>query len=81
MGQANRIQALGKSRQVIALSGDGGFNMLMSEFLTAAHHKLPSRSSSTITAHLASPGPQSAQLRSSPLTVFGMPATRHPGHL
>jgi hypothetical protein len=28
-----------KSRQVIALSGDGGFNMLMSEFLTAAHHK------------------------------------------
>ena len=41
MGQANGIQALDKSQQVIALSGDGGFNMLMSEFLTAAHHKLP----------------------------------------
>jgi len=29
------------SRQVIALCGDGGFNMLMGEFLTAVHHKLP----------------------------------------
>ena len=28
-------------RQVIALCGDGGFNMLMGEFLTAVHHKLP----------------------------------------
>jgi pyruvate dehydrogenase (quinone) len=26
---------------VIALCGDGGFNMLMCEFLTAVHHKLP----------------------------------------
>jgi pyruvate dehydrogenase (quinone) len=26
---------------VIALSGDGGFNMLMGEFMTAVHHKLP----------------------------------------
>jgi pyruvate dehydrogenase (quinone) len=41
LGQANGIQALDRSRQVIALCGDGGFNMLMSEFLTAAHHKLP----------------------------------------
>jgi len=41
LGQANGIQALDKSRQVIALCGDGGFNMLLSEFLTAAHHKLP----------------------------------------
>jgi pyruvate dehydrogenase (quinone) len=41
LGQANGIQALDKSRQVIALCGDGGFNMLMSEFLTAVHHKLP----------------------------------------
>jgi pyruvate dehydrogenase (quinone) len=41
LGQANGIQALDKSRQVIALCGDGGFNMLMSEFLTATHHKLP----------------------------------------
>jgi len=41
MGQANGIQALDRSRQVIALCGDGGFNMLMCEFLTAVHHKLP----------------------------------------
>jgi pyruvate dehydrogenase (quinone) len=40
-GQANGIQALDRSRQVIALCGDGGFNMLMCEFLTAVHHKLP----------------------------------------
>jgi pyruvate dehydrogenase (quinone) len=32
---------LDRSRQVIALCGDGGFNMLMCEFLTAVHHKLP----------------------------------------
>ena len=41
LGQANGIQALDRSRQVVALTGDGGFNMLMGEFLTAAHHKLP----------------------------------------
>jgi pyruvate dehydrogenase (quinone) len=41
LGQANGIQALDRSRQVIALCGDGGFNMLMSEFLTTAHHRLP----------------------------------------
>ena len=41
LGQANGIQALDRSRQVIALCGDGGFNMLMSEFLTAVHHNLP----------------------------------------
>ena len=41
VGQANGIQALARSRQVIALSGDGGFNMLMGEFMTAVHHKLP----------------------------------------
>jgi pyruvate dehydrogenase (quinone) len=41
MGQANGIQALDRARQVIALAGDGGFNMLMCEFLTAVHHKLP----------------------------------------
>jgi thiamine pyrophosphate-dependent acetolactate synthase large subunit-like protein len=41
LGQANGIQALDRSRQVIAMCGDGGFNMLMSEFLTAVHHKLP----------------------------------------
>jgi pyruvate dehydrogenase (quinone) len=41
LGQANGIQALDRSRQVIALCGDGGFNMLLCEFLTAAQHKLP----------------------------------------
>jgi thiamine pyrophosphate-dependent acetolactate synthase large subunit-like protein len=41
LGQANGIQALDRGRQVIALAGDGGFNMLMCEFLTAVHHKLP----------------------------------------
>jgi pyruvate dehydrogenase (quinone) len=41
LGQANGIRALDRSRQVIALCGDGGFNMLMCEFLTAVHHKLP----------------------------------------
>jgi pyruvate dehydrogenase (quinone) len=41
LGQANGIQALDRSRQVIALCGDGGFNMLMCEFLTAVHNKLP----------------------------------------
>jgi len=41
LGQANGIQVLDRSRQVIALCGDGGFNMLMCEFLTATHHKLP----------------------------------------
>jgi thiamine pyrophosphate-dependent acetolactate synthase large subunit-like protein len=35
LGQANGIQALGRSRQVIALCGDGGVNMLMGEFMTA----------------------------------------------
>jgi pyruvate dehydrogenase (quinone) len=41
LGQANGIQALDRSRQVVALTGDGGFNMLMGEFMTAVHHKLP----------------------------------------
>ena len=41
LGQANGIQALDRSRQIIALCGDGGFNMLMCEFLTAVQHKLP----------------------------------------
>jgi thiamine pyrophosphate-dependent acetolactate synthase large subunit-like protein len=41
LAQANGIQALDRSRQVIALTGDGGFNMLMGEFMTAVHHKLP----------------------------------------
>lgn len=41
VGQANGIQVLDRSKQVIALCGDGGFNMLMCEFMTAVQHKLP----------------------------------------
>jgi thiamine pyrophosphate-dependent acetolactate synthase large subunit-like protein len=41
LAQANGVQALDRTRQVIALCGDGGFNMLMGEFMTAVHHKLP----------------------------------------
>src|ERR1700692_4878200 len=41
LGQANGIQALDRSRQVVAMCGDGGFNMLMCEFLTSVQHKLP----------------------------------------
>ena len=41
LGQANGVQALDRERQVIVLTGDGGFNMLMGEFMTAVHHKLP----------------------------------------
>jgi pyruvate dehydrogenase (quinone) len=41
LGQANGIQVLDRSRQVIVLCGDGGFNMLMCEFMTAVQHKLP----------------------------------------
>jgi thiamine pyrophosphate-dependent acetolactate synthase large subunit-like protein len=32
LGRANGIQALDRSRQVIALCGEGGFSMLMCEF-------------------------------------------------
>ncbi|HEY2213225.1 MAG TPA: thiamine pyrophosphate-dependent enzyme [Bradyrhizobium sp.] len=41
LGQANGVQALDRSRQVVVLTGDGGFNMLMGEFMTAVHHRLP----------------------------------------
>ena len=41
LGQANGVQALDRSHQVIVLTGDGGFNMLMGEFMTAVHHSLP----------------------------------------
>ena len=41
LGQANGVQAEDRAKQVIVLTGDGGFNMLMSEFLTSVHHKLP----------------------------------------
>ncbi len=38
---ANAIQHAFPDRQVIAFVGDGGFGMLMAEFLTAAQHGLP----------------------------------------
>jgi thiamine pyrophosphate-dependent acetolactate synthase large subunit-like protein len=41
LGMANGIQALNPQRQVIALCGDGGFAMLMQEFITSAQHGLP----------------------------------------
>jgi pyruvate dehydrogenase (quinone) len=34
------VQALDRARQVIVLTGDGGFNMLMGEFMTSVQHKL-----------------------------------------
>jgi pyruvate dehydrogenase (quinone) len=41
LGMANGIQALDRSRQVIAMCGDGGFAMLLQEFVTSAQHGLP----------------------------------------
>ena len=41
LGMANGVQALDRSRQVIAMCGDGGFVMLMQEFMTSAQHGLP----------------------------------------
>jgi thiamine pyrophosphate-dependent acetolactate synthase large subunit-like protein len=39
--RAERCPLSGGKADMIALCGDGGFNMLMCEFLTAAQHKLP----------------------------------------
>ena len=41
LGQGNGIQALDRDRQVIVAVGDGGFTMLLGEFMTAVEHKLP----------------------------------------
>ena len=41
MPQAIGAQTINRNRQVISLSGDGGFSMLMGEFLTAIQHELP----------------------------------------
>lgn len=41
MGLANGAQALDRSRQVILHIGDGGFLMLLGEFMTAVGHGLP----------------------------------------
>ena len=41
LGIANGIQALDRDRQVILHAGDGGFTMLLGEFMTTVEHKLP----------------------------------------
>src|ERR671927_232654 len=41
MAQAVGAQAAFPARQVVSLSGDGGFAMLMGDFLTLAQHRLP----------------------------------------
>jgi pyruvate dehydrogenase (quinone) len=41
MAQGIGAQAAFPGRQVVSLSGDGGFTMLMGDFLTLAQHKLP----------------------------------------
>ncbi|SFM89524.1 pyruvate dehydrogenase (quinone) [Izhakiella capsodis] len=41
MPQALGVQATDRQRQVIAMSGDGGFSMLMGDFLSVAQLKLP----------------------------------------
>jgi len=41
MGIANGAQLLDRARQVILQVGDGGFTMLLGEFMTAVEHKLP----------------------------------------
>ncbi|MCZ4124482.1 pyruvate dehydrogenase [Streptomyces sp. H39-S7] len=41
MPQAIGAQFLDRRRQVVALSGDGGFSMLMGDFLTLVQHDLP----------------------------------------
>src|SRR5262249_29609431 len=41
MAQAIGAQAAYPGRQIVSLSGDGGFSMLMGDFLTLAQHDLP----------------------------------------
>lgn len=41
MPHAIGLQALDRKRQVVAMCGDGGFSMLMSDFMTAVKYKLP----------------------------------------
>ena len=43
MAQAVGAQAAYPGRQVISLSGDGGFTMLMGDLLTLAQHRLPAK--------------------------------------
>jgi pyruvate dehydrogenase (quinone) len=39
--QAIGVQLIDRTRQVVTLSGDGGFSMLMGDFLTLVQHDLP----------------------------------------
>ncbi len=41
MSQALGLQALDRNRQVVAMCGDGGFSMLMADFITAVTYNLP----------------------------------------
>jgi pyruvate dehydrogenase (quinone) len=41
LGIANGAQALDRKRQVILQTGDGGFTMLLGEFMTSVEHGLP----------------------------------------
>lgn len=41
LGIANGAQALDRNRQVILQTGDGGFTMLLGEFMTSVEHGLP----------------------------------------
>ena len=41
LGLANGVQALDKARQTIVHVGDGGFTMLLGEFMTTVEHRLP----------------------------------------
>ena len=41
MPAAIGVQLLDKKRQVVALAGDGGFNMMMQDFITAVRYQLP----------------------------------------
>jgi pyruvate dehydrogenase (quinone) len=41
LGMANGIQALDVNRQVVVMCGDGGFGMLMQEFMTSVQYQLP----------------------------------------
>lgn len=43
MPQAIGVQAVDRSRQVVSLSGDGGFAMLMGDLLTLRQEKLPAK--------------------------------------
>jgi pyruvate dehydrogenase (quinone) len=41
LGQANGVQVLDRNKQVIVAVGDGGFTMLLGEFMTSVEHRLP----------------------------------------